>query len=106
MDGRVVLLTSPHSGTARPPAEIAAALHEAGIGIDRIDAVTELPPEPQGERWRAAGATAVVAAGGDGTVGAAATHSGDADLVLGILPLGTANDTARSLEIPVDLRAS
>jgi YegS/Rv2252/BmrU family lipid kinase len=44
----------------------------------------------------------VVAAGGDGTVGAAADHVANTRAVLGVLPLGTSNDFARSLGIPVD----
>ena len=50
-----------------------------------------------------AGEVMVIAAGGDGTVGAAA----DAVVtggrgVLGVAPLGTSNDVARSLGLPVD----
>jgi YegS/Rv2252/BmrU family lipid kinase len=45
----------------------------------------------------------VVVGGGDGTINAAALGVIEADLPLGILPLGTANDLARTLEIPSDL---
>jgi diacylglycerol kinase (ATP) len=45
----------------------------------------------------------VIVGGGDGTINAAALGVIEADLPLGILPLGTANDLARTLEIPVDL---
>lgn len=45
--------------------------------------------------------TLVVAAGGDGTVGAVADRLADTDGVLGVLPLGTSNDFARSLKIPM-----
>jgi YegS/Rv2252/BmrU family lipid kinase len=45
----------------------------------------------------------VVVGGGDGTINAAALGVIEADLPLGILPLGTANDLARTLEIPPDL---
>jgi YegS/Rv2252/BmrU family lipid kinase len=44
----------------------------------------------------------VVAAGGDGTVGGVADAIANTDTLLGVLPLGTSNDFARSLGIPVD----
>jgi YegS/Rv2252/BmrU family lipid kinase len=44
----------------------------------------------------------VIAAGGDGTVGAAADVVAGTTAVLGIIPLGTSNDVARSLGIPPD----
>jgi YegS/Rv2252/BmrU family lipid kinase len=45
----------------------------------------------------------VVVGGGDGTINAAALGVIEANLPLGILPLGTANDLARTLDIPFDL---
>jgi diacylglycerol kinase (ATP) len=42
----------------------------------------------------------VIIGGGDGTLNAAAEGLVEAGLPLGILPLGTANDLARTLEIP------
>lgn len=45
----------------------------------------------------------LVAGGGDGTIGAAAGRVAGTDTVLGVLPLGTANDFARTLEIPAAL---
>ncbi len=44
----------------------------------------------------------VVLGGGDGTMNAAAQALVNTKLPLGILPLGTANDLARSLQIPLD----
>jgi YegS/Rv2252/BmrU family lipid kinase len=44
-----------------------------------------------------------IVGGGDGTLNAAAFGVIQAGLPLGILPLGTANDLARTLEIPFDL---
>jgi YegS/Rv2252/BmrU family lipid kinase len=44
----------------------------------------------------------VIIGGGDGTLNAAAEALVEADLPLGILPLGTANDLARTLAIPTD----
>jgi YegS/Rv2252/BmrU family lipid kinase len=45
----------------------------------------------------------VVVGGGDGTINAAALGVIDCKLPLGILPMGTANDLARTLDIPADV---
>ena len=51
----------------------------------------------------AADVDCAVVGGGDGTLNAAAFGVIEAGLPLGILPLGTANDLARTLDIPSDL---
>jgi len=48
----------------------------------------------------------VIVGGGDGTLNAAAPALLQTGLPLGILPLGTANDLARTLGLPSDLRAA
>jgi YegS/Rv2252/BmrU family lipid kinase len=45
----------------------------------------------------------IVAAGGDGTIGSVANYVANTEAVLGIIPLGTSNDVARSLQIPLDM---
>jgi diacylglycerol kinase (ATP) len=48
----------------------------------------------------------VVLAGGDGTMNAAAEALVETGLPLGIVPLGTGNDLARTLEIPTEVSAA
>ncbi len=48
----------------------------------------------------------VVVGGGDGTINAAAAGIMETGLPLGILPLGTANDLARTLRLPADPAAA
>ncbi|WP_333048259.1 diacylglycerol kinase family protein [Microcoleus sp. S13C4] len=48
----------------------------------------------------------VIIGGGDGTLNSAIEGLIDTKLPLGILPMGTANDLARTLEIPTDLSAA
>src|SRR5919112_5545673 len=55
------------------------------------------------DRVLADGHDLVVVGGGDGTVSYAAGRVAGTGIVLGVLPLGTANDLARTLEIPNDL---
>ncbi|MHA7291522.1 lipid kinase [Arthrobacter sp. MDT3-24] len=52
------------------------------------------------DRVLADGHDLVVVGGGDGTVSYAAGRVAGTDVMLGVLPLGTANDFARTLEIP------
>ncbi|WP_066461495.1 diacylglycerol/lipid kinase family protein [Sanguibacter suarezii] len=88
----------------------AVAQAERALGLPRSTWRPTSPgtnPQPLVERALAAGASVVVAAGGDGTVrdvGAALTGG---DVPLGILPVGTANLLARNLALPVsNLRAA
>lgn len=67
------------------------------------------PFEPEGDadctaviKRHAQGCDLVILGGGDGTLNAAAPALVETGLPLGILPLGTANDLARSLGLPVD----
>ncbi len=53
-----------------------------------------------------AGATIVIAAGGDGTAALVASQLVGRDAVLGILPCGTSNSVAEALDIPRDLEAA
>jgi YegS/Rv2252/BmrU family lipid kinase len=48
----------------------------------------------------------LIAGGGDGTISEAARHLAHRDIALGVLPLGTTNNFARSLRIPLDPAAA
>jgi YegS/Rv2252/BmrU family lipid kinase len=99
---RAVLLVSPSSGSADALEAAKGALKEAGIEVVAEIAVedkaelAEIVALPQAER------PMVIAAGGDGTVGAAADELAGTGAIMGILPLGTSNDVARSLGISPD----
>ena len=50
--------------------------------------------------------SAIVAAGGDGTVSAVVAAIVDTDIALGVLPLGTLNHFAKDLGLPLELEAA
>ncbi len=84
---------------------------DLALGVLREQASTEVqatgnPGELDGVLHRA-GSRRIVVAGGDGSLHAviAALHRRNelAGRVLGLLPLGTGNDFARTLEIPLDI---
>ena len=52
------------------------------------------------------GSRLVIVGGGDGTVNAAVNALAGREVPLGVLPLGTGNDFARTLGIPLDVRAA
>jgi YegS/Rv2252/BmrU family lipid kinase len=97
----VVLVASPHAGRSHQLESARAALAANGLSIARelpIRRLSDLGPllrDSSGVGWL------VIAAGGDGTVGAVSNHVVNTRAVLGILPLGTSNDFARSLGIPM-----
>jgi YegS/Rv2252/BmrU family lipid kinase len=102
---RAVLVLSPHASRVRRNLDRARqALVANGADILEelsIDAVAELP-----DTIRKHAADVVVAAGGDGTVGAVAELVANSPTALIVLPLGTSNDFARSLGIPMDVTAA
>lgn len=102
---RVIVIHSPHSGRSEQLQQALDYLQQAGAIICDIHSIVDLDTLPtQGGHWQAAGIEIAVAAGGDGLVGGVINHIAMCDMPLGILPLGTGNDIARSLAIPQDLR--
>lgn len=102
---KILLIHSPHSGRSAQLPEAITFLYQAKIEITNITSIAELDNlPPQGTYWKESGIDVAVAAGGDGLVGGVITHLAESGLILGILPLGTANDIARSIGIPQNLR--
>jgi diacylglycerol kinase (ATP) len=93
--------------------EAEAALEAAGIDYELVVSPTRGGPVSLAEEAVHAGYSPIIAAGGDGTVGdvvhgMALAAKGDKDQLgpLGILPMGTANDIAWKLGVPLDLNAA
>jgi YegS/Rv2252/BmrU family lipid kinase len=103
---RVLVLANPkaRSGTL----QVDKALETmGGAGIDLIPVYTKSPNDlPELIEEARNDVDAVVVAGGDGTLNAAARGILSTGLPLGLLPTGTANDLARTLGIPTDLAAA
>ncbi|MDT4942804.1 MAG: hypothetical protein QOJ34_2893 [Pseudonocardiales bacterium] len=98
---RALVVTSADAGSADGLDAALEALAESGWTIDEV-----LKVEDVDRLGSLLGGTAelpiVIAAGGDGTVGAVANAVNGTEALLAILPLGTSNDVARSLGIPPD----
>src|SRR5215467_3886597 len=103
-NNQAVVIYGLHTGRSAYLSEALTELRQAGVVIKDaipISRLNTLPP--QGEKWREYGIDLVIAAGGDGLVGGVLPHVVNGQLPLGILPLGTSNNTARSLHIPQDI---
>jgi diacylglycerol kinase (ATP) len=102
MSPRTLLLTNPGSRSGdRDFESLAERLRENGqIKLVRPERPEELP---RAIREHAGKVDRIVLGGGDGTVNLALDALIEAGLPVGLLPLGTANDLARSLEIPDDI---
>ncbi len=100
---RALLVVNRHSGgRAAELARAIATLEGEGLAILRYD--TSSPGEmAQALRDGRERMDLVVIAGGDGTMNAAAEALVETGLPLGILPLGTGNDLARTLSLPRSL---
>ncbi|HEV2907907.1 MAG TPA: lipid kinase [Candidatus Eremiobacteraceae bacterium] len=103
---RALLLVNRNARSASEVFGTAAdVLHRSGLELitpvltDKTSAAREI-------RAHAKSCDLVIVAGGDGSLNAALQALVDADLPLGILPLGTANDLAKSLGIPTDLEGA
>ena len=103
---RICIILNVGSGqrdTKSEPENIAAAFANAGATctIKLIHDGTQIVAQTRAAA--AEGFTTIVAAGGDGTICAVASALQGSDVVMGILPLGTFNYFARSLDLPMEL---
>src|SRR2546421_4546940 len=104
MPQRVILIHSPHSGRSSKLPDALKHIEQTGLEIVNSISIADLDDLPaQGTSWKESGVDVAIAAGGDGLVGGVITHIAESGLPLGILPLGTSNDIARSLQIPQDI---
>lgn len=105
---RALLILNPcsRSGGANGPTDDAVRQLEAG-GLVLTRVLSDRPEELTREIHRhASDMDLVVVGGGDGTINAVLKGVVETGLPLGILPLGTANDLARTLGIPSELAAA
>jgi len=100
---RLILVVSPHAGHKQKMARARRAMSASGLEVAAEIAVDDLQRLPDLLRRNGSPPPIVVAAGGDGTVGAVANAIIATPAVLGILPLGTSNDFARSIKIPMNV---
>ena len=99
-----LLLLNPRARLGqRDPAPAVAAIERAGITLNQPARPLEVWEFPDYIRAEGARSDFVVVGGGDGTLSTCAKAIADIDRPMGILPLGTANDLARTLEIPASL---
>lgn len=97
----LVVLNNKASGAGAPICDALNLLRDIGMDVD-----VRTPDDVEHQRFiiraESLSVDAVVVGGGDGTVNAALKPVLEAGVPLGILPLGTANDLARTLGIPLD----
>ena len=98
---QLILVTSPHAGGKDKLGRARQAMAGLGLQVRAELTVDELHRLPDLLRGQGSRPPIVVAAGGDGTVGAVTGAIVESAAVLGVLPLGTSNDFARSVSIPM-----
>ena len=92
---RVALVANPDSGSGGAQ-DVERALRELGAEVTRASLdERERALESRPER--------IVVAGGDGSVGVAAELAARAGVPLAVVAVGTANDFARALDLPLDV---
>jgi YegS/Rv2252/BmrU family lipid kinase len=107
---RIVVLWNPCAGrkaglpTNRTSREqLVDVMRRHGLGQELVETTSEADLGARARRAITEGYDVVVAAGGDGTVSTVADQLLDTEVALGILPLGSLMNIARSLDIPREL---
>ena len=107
---RIRLIINPVSGDDEPNLmklpEIIAAMEAEGIRADIAFTDPDNSPALIAQKAIEEDYELVVVAGGDGTVGEVAKGLLRSPVTLGIIPVGTYNNIARSLSIPTDIVAA
>jgi YegS/Rv2252/BmrU family lipid kinase len=97
----VILVASPLAGRGETLARARTAMSRTGLRVVAELGVDDIAQLPGLISRNGSNPPIVVAAGGDGTVGSVANALIGTPAVMAILPLGTSNDFARSLNIPL-----
>jgi diacylglycerol kinase family enzyme len=99
----VAVVLSPRAATLKDDRSPHVLLQQLGLHVAEQLAVADLAGDTHaGKRWRQRRYRAIIAAGGDGTIGTTSSHVAGTGVPLGILPMGTSNDVARALDIPLE----
>lgn len=112
--GSTLVIWNPVAGGGEPNddlvaerrAAIEAALRAHNLGAELHQSASEAEAARRVDAALADGVSTIVAAGGDGTVRSIAFRLLGREAALGILPMGTAMNVARSLDIPLELDAA
>ncbi len=103
MNRRALLLLNRHARKSQQQAD-AAISHLQSLGLNLLKEEIEHPQQvSEMIRKHRDNVDLAIIGGGDGTLNAAIVGLVETQLPLGILPLGTANDLARTLNIPATL---
>lgn len=100
----LVLAINPHSGAGsgrRAAPEVLAALQDAGHSVKLVEAGGVAEQQVQLAAALAEAVDALVVVGGDGMVHIGVNAVAGTQTPLGIVPVGTGNDVARSLGLPI-----
>lgn len=104
---KALLIINESSGDKQPNRDkigrIRELLEPVGLDLEILLASAENDPTDRLRQAVKTGVDAVIVGGGDGTVGPIASELVGERTVLGVLPLGTYNNIARSIGVPTDL---